>query len=569
MRTYLKILLLIAITVPSTGQTSWFISQESGNDTYSGKSPSKAFKSMNKARTALSPGDTLFFVGLFTNTSFDPDYQFTGNINDPKIWDSEASILINNIDGLVDKYIIFKAYDVNTRVRGDGGNLMRIQNSSYIIVEGFEMIGQVESIPLSTSLALQFVYKEANGAVKYRVPPGTPIDQIENLTLPVLQDVTRPSYVDTRGLYCSGGHHIIIRNNHIHHTPGNGLRVSEADYVVITNNEVNDCSRRSYTGTHGLVVASAASIDQSNEHKIFITNNVVHHNYNEIFSWSPNKTFINPIIDEGKGISLQRNTTADGWKSGRFLIANNVTYLNGFSGVHANDGERMDFIHNTAFMNSYTGTVYYANQPENQRGNQLGISAQSCTDISIINNVAWYDAQWGGFAISAGDVSNIKVENNVIYGINGSVNIDPDIANIQKNTVTANPKFANPDDFDFTPLVGSPLIDAAKIVTPNIVNDNKGNARDQKPDIGAIEFVNKSSVENSEHGLYLYPNPTTGILHANTQIGGDIVVYDLTGRAYTVQLLKTDDGYTIDLSSLHFGIYLVNISGKIAKVIKI
>ena len=89
--------------------------------------------------------------------------------------------------------------------------------------------------------------------------------------------------------------------------------------------------------------------------KINILRNKVHHNYNEIYSWAPTKTIITPYIDEGKGISLQRNDIDDnntptdntddtGWLRGRFLVANNVCYFNGYSGLHSNDGTRIDFI---------------------------------------------------------------------------------------------------------------------------------------------------------------------------------------------------------------------------------
>lgn len=61
----------------------------------------------------------------------------------------------------------------------------------------------------------------------------------------------------------------------------------------------------------------------------------VRDNYNEVYSWSELKDFIHPYIDEGKGFTIQKSSAANsGWTYGRFRIANNICYGNGFSGIH-------------------------------------------------------------------------------------------------------------------------------------------------------------------------------------------------------------------------------------------
>jgi len=197
---------------------------------------------------------------------------------------------------------------------GDGANIFRVQNCSYLRITDLEIVGEVENILLSTANAVQFAYLD--GSTASNPPIASDIqfrdeDCVSNCVPNAVEegeiysdldgvDVIRPSYVDTRGLYLSDVHHIDILNNHIHHMPGGGTR-------------------------------------SGNDYRINILKNKVHHNYNEQYSWAPSKVVITPHIDEGKGISLQRNETTSSvnWDNGRILVANNLCYFNGFSGVHS------------------------------------------------------------------------------------------------------------------------------------------------------------------------------------------------------------------------------------------
>jgi hypothetical protein len=71
-----------------------------------------------------------------------------------------------------------------------------------------------------------------------------------------------------------------------------------------------------------------------------ITGNKVFDNFNEVYSWSELKTFITPHIDEGKGLAIQKSSKIDSdFNFGHILIANNVAFGNGFSGIHTNFAE--------------------------------------------------------------------------------------------------------------------------------------------------------------------------------------------------------------------------------------
>lgn len=527
------------------GQITYYVSQQSGSDLNNGTSANTPFKTVDYATDNLEKGDTLYFMGTFTNDSFDEDYKYANNINDPHIWTQENTMRISGLDGTASQYITLKAYDGNTVLKGDGANIFRMQHCSYIRIEGFEIYGQVDSIPLSTALALQFLYREENSTNSlYRVAPGTSEEDIEHMTFVKLKNVSRPSYTSTRGMYLSDVHHIDILNNTIHHMTGGGLRVSDCEYINIINNEVHNCARKSYAGTHALVVTKASSSDTNNGYKINILNNKVHHNYNEIFSWAPSKTNIEPTIDEGKGISLQRNDNLEDrtWTHGRFLVANNITYWNGYSGLHSNDGDRIDFINNISYLNSYTKTVTYNGT---RGGGNIGISASGGKDIKMYNNISVIDGNLEKSAIAAANITDLVVQNNLIHGTVGTIKEDPEVVAVQRDSFIEDPKFVNPPttptstNNDFRLKSDSPIINEGNISNAT-ADDHLGQARDASPDIGAIEysacnalpnwtFNNKSIQSNS------YIAPQTIITGANVFIQPHAAVNFQAGTSITLK----------------------------------
>ena len=582
---YILLILLYGNII--TAQQTYYVDQENGDDTNNGLSTATAFQNIDIAVSIVQPGDTISIIGTYHNTSYNPDYTYNNAPNDPHLWHNESSIKIAGLDGTPNNYITIKAYDSNTKLLGDGGNIFRIMNSSYLRIEGFNIEGEVERIPLSTALALQFVYIIDDGNMTGTATQPD-ISDIHYRNLDEVNDndgivedsdiytdisnlpVKRPSYTDTKGMYFTNCEHIIIVNNIIHHTPGVGLRVANSKYVEILENEIYRCSARSYSGTHGLVVTKTKPIG-NNGNSISIERNLVHHNYNEIYSWSPQKTIINPRIDEGKGISLQQNNL-NNWINGqgRIMVANNICFWNGYSGVHSNDGERIDFINNTCFMNSYTNTVTYANDV--QIGKNIGISCQRGNDIRMINNISVIDAGWGGFALSAGASTNLEVKNNLVYGVNGTLVYDPDIADI--NTIEQDPLFVNAPTtyldetytFDFHLQSTSPAIDQGDTGNYVPISDYYNNPRDANPDIGAVEFFVSNIEQLDNQSLLVYPNPVKDKLYVNGwQKPVPFTVFDLSGKIVKEGMISNSG---IHLKFLPKGMYFINVNNQHLKFLK-
>jgi hypothetical protein len=469
--------------IPVYGQSNWYVGYEGTDHQFSGSTSEFPFKTVEFAASICQPGDTInVLAGVYNNA----------NYLDGDIWKLEKTVSLSQINGIPGADIVIRPNPGDQVVfNGDGLYIFHLRNCSFIRVEGFEIEGEVEQIPLDSALAYQFIYKDIEGEIHYRVPPGTPPEIVENMTFPVLDYAQRPTFYDTKGFVIQNSHHITVSDCHIHHMPGTGLRTNGCDYIWFIGNEINDCSRRSPSGTHALVVDSSVSIDNEEEFKFFIVGNEVHHNYNEIYSWSKNKSFITPVIDEGKGISLQRNRPVDGWTHGRILVANNITYLNGLSGVHSNNGARIDFIHNTAYYNSLTG-----------RGNNIGISLQRNEDCRILNNITVAEPGKDGFAIAVSNSSSVIIENNLVSG-----NIDSDSEAIDKNTTFGDPLFENPDQWNFHLRENSPAVGKG-VPIAWITDDYFGNPRDLNPDLGAVEYIFPSLIKNTTlEKVFIFPNP--------------------------------------------------------------
>jgi parallel beta-helix repeat protein len=441
--------------------TNYYVST-TGSNSNNGLTTTTAFKTITYASTIASHGDTIQVLnGTYTNTSY-------GTWN---IWKVQQTVKINNKNSASGNYLVIKPYqNAAVKIKGDGDYIFQIRNSSYIQVEGFEIEGEVNNIPLDSAIKYQFVYHDnVLNKDTFRVAFGTPAAVVATMTFPVLANIINPTTINNIGLLVQNSNHVNIIENIIHHNTGTGLRVFQSDYINVIGNDIHNNSRRSSVGNHGLVFHSSTSIDNNDGYKIFISRNTVHDNYNEVYSWSSLKTFITPYIDEGKGISMQKNTLANGWVHGKIKIENNIAHHNGFSGIHINQGVRMDIINNTAYNNSFSF---------DGNGNNLGISVQDGDSIGIYNNISV--ANTSGFAISAGTSTNLMVANNLVTGV-----IDSDIDAIDVATIFANPLFVDTLQFKLqasSQAINNGLFSAAP------TTDYYSVVRDATPDIGAAEY---------------------------------------------------------------------------------
>lgn len=451
------------------------------SDPTRGYSIQKPFKTIDfAAKEKAAAGDTIFVgKGTYYNEKFGE--------NKTKIYSNETTVTINELHGKRDKYIVIMPYNKERVVfKGDGSIIFQIRNSSYVKVQDFIIVGEVKNIPLAYAKEYQFKYLDTLGVEHSRIGLKEGETRLTDAQIGALvldeieQNIVRPTYFDTKGLLVQSSRHITIENNTIGYMPGTGLRFQGCDYFKCIGNTVHNSSRRSAVGTHGLVVHSLKSKGASDAARVFIERNIVHNNYNELYSWSPYKTFIKTEIDEGKGISMQKNTAAKGWKHGKVVIRNNITYRNGLSGIHINQGDRIDIINNVSFKNHHYG-----------HNNNIGISVSSGKDIKVQNNISVADDTWGGNAFATDNSTNIKANNNLYVG---KVNAAFAALDRKLIAVTDEPLFVDANSRNFRLAAGSPAINSGlKGATP--LDDFFGNDRDDTPDRGAIDYTSTNQAE--------------------------------------------------------------------------
>lgn len=545
-----KILLLFILINQICTATDYYVSN-SGSNSNNGLSVSTPFQTVTYASTIANHGDTIFVMpGVYTNPTY--------GIQD--IWKMEQAVRINNKNSSSGNYLVIKPQLAGTvKFKSDGNFIFQIRNSSYIRVEGFEIEGERDNIPLDTAFRYQFTYKDINGIIQERVPAGTPDTVVAAMTFPILTDVTRPSVFNSDALIAQNSHHIDLFNNSISKSTSAGIRIASCDYVNVINNVVRDCNQRTSVGTPALVLSLINSIDTSNNTKIVIAQNKVFDNFNLVYSWSGNKTYITPLIDEGKGISLEhcitRTSPQPSWHHGRVRIENNICYGNGLSGINTNEAERVDIINNTCYQNTKSG-----------RGENTGISVNEAIDANVFNNISYSINNWGGHALSIRNSQAVNFSNNLVYGT-----IDTDVNLIDTATIFADPLFI--DTIGFQLSSNSQAINTSiDSVAPTI--DYYGNLRDLYRDRGAVEYMtplNTNELENTAI-LKVYPNPTDnfitienyGLELENLQLIG------ITGQDCINLVSKNITANSIKLSfeNLPNGIYILRVNNHTTKIIK-
>jgi Protein of unknown function (DUF1565). len=377
-----------------------------------------------------------------------------------------------NLHPAAGQWITFKPYEgAKVRIDSSAGNAgIRISGASYLIIEGFEITNSKynyslpNSCDLTTSTACQNVAKN----LQYS-NPGIMVDSTTH----------KNATTDT--------HHLIIRNNNIHHNIGGGIAGGEGpspgiagsyDWQIL-NNQIHN------NGYAGLSPGYGTYIEGS---RFIVSGNILHNN-------SGNNMRIGNIVERHHAVD--------------FIIENNVSYSARGPFWHFSSGKV--FTDNWGYvLYGMKGGIFRNNISYGNWGDGLwSVSVDPSKPTMIYNNTI-YGNGGQGMILSGNSVG----KNNIIYGNGkriqayevdltkthtgafeynlvggGSLQVKNGGSGTESNNIkNSDPKFVNAAAGDFGLQAGSPALDKGMTLA-QVTTDFTGKARPEGAayDIGAFE----------------------------------------------------------------------------------
>ncbi len=450
-----KISFSLFISVFTFAQQEIYVSVNIGNDLGDGSEQSP-YKTINRGIQDVVAGGTVYvmngiyrdesagepFISFYEDTtqqdSVGNNYVYSNgeNLNNPHV------VTINKSGNETDGYITLKNYPNHKPkiiFNGQGGIKLG-QNANYVIVEGFEVEGPSQSI----------TYNQAIMNRRNRVTLKESISQNNN----------NYSYFSGKGIW--GGyddhHHIIIRDNIVHDTPGSGIRFNDSDHITIENNTVYNTTWWTSSASSAIVFAETIAISEEenkDDMKMIVRGNTVYNNWNRIpFYMSsfpdnaqpPNGNYGNAgysTILDGQGIYVTRS---DPNYKGIFLFENNLCVNNGKNGINFDRSNASSAIirNNTIYFNGAHDlvqdiSVSVEGNPRHGGQKVAGIKANFVNNVSVVNNIV--ETRFDNYsALELFNVDGSRFVNNNIF-VNGSISWGESNPSNMKDV---SPEFVNP-----------------------------------------------------------------------------------------------------------------------------
>ena len=594
------------ISVFAFTQQEIYVSVNTGDDSGDG-SEQFPYKTINRGIQDVNAGGTVYVMdGIYTDesagepfVSFYEDatqqdsagnnYVFSNgeNLNNPHV------VTINKAGNETDGYITLKNYpNHRPKIIFDGqGGIKLGPNANYVIVEGFEVEGPSQSI----------TYNQAIMNRRNRVTLKESINQNNN----------NYSYFSGKGIW--GGyddhHHIIIRNNIVHDTPGSGIRFNDSDYITIENNTIYNTTWWTSSASSAVVFAETIAIsddDNTTDIKMIIRGNTVYNNWNRIPFYMasfpdnaqpPKGNYGNAgysTILDGQGLYVTRSHSPSDTNPrpgylGTFLFENNLCVNNGKNGINFDRSNYSSAIirNNTIYFNGVHDIIQDQSEADGnpRHGGQkvAGIISNFVKSVKVVNNiVVTRYSNYSALKLDNVDdpftvddpltedvVENLndgeKIATNNIF-VTGTVAYPGN--QTPENMINISPQFVNPpdlsddaneiegwetymDNVDFSLLATSPAINAGMSeYSPQ--SDILGNARP----VLAENIQSSSSFESSFDGWANWSNSSSdneiqlseqASKHGNKSIKVIGRTKNWHSAKFDLSSLVVDENYTIYL----------------------
>jgi Right handed beta helix region len=435
-------LLLIASAMNGNAQRTLYV-EYSSNTVYDG-TEAKPYPNLFRANEAAQAGDTFLIKdtgGAYVNSTGTPILNITKS-------------------GTVSQPIIFKNYPGHTPIIQTSDSHWQgiFINGSYVTIDGLTVKGRSASQTLTAALGQGKSCTNPTGSLEAKY--NTNGIQVDG----------RVSGNNPTGVKY---HHITIKNCTVYECGGSGIQILQADYITIENNKCYNNAWYSIYAPSGISIYQPYRFDELTITKIIVRNNICYGNRMYVPWPTASCKFTDGngiIIDDTK--HTQAGSTLGSY-TGRTLVANNIVYNNGGSGIHSFASEHVDIINNTAYLNSQT--------PEIDNGE---IFPQDSNDVKIFNNIL----------VAASDQkinSNLDNETNYYdYNLHFGGN---STALTGVNPIIGDPKFSNAAGADFRLQETSPAINAGIATFNGVAAPTTDFINGTRPigsgyDIGAYEY---------------------------------------------------------------------------------
>jgi len=352
---------------PNAGGIRYYVSG-GGKNSNNGRSQSRPFRTLQHAANQTRPGDTVFVM--------DGVYRAPGE---------GSTVLSISTSGRPGQWIRYRAlpgHNPHIKVGRHWSGIL-VDGAAYVTVEGFKVEGSAPNVSLGYALSQKSNLEN----------PRT-----SHNCIAVANKFIRPSQFP---------HHVIIRGNHAFNCPGAGIYTKHADYIRIDDNLVHHNAFYSPYANSGISVYLNSNFDRSTQTKIFIRNNISHHNENKVPHYYSNEG--NPgrrIITDGNGIIVDdtRNVQSDLLPevyTGATLVQGNFVYENGGRGIITYLSDHVVIKGNRLLGNARTGNM------------DADLRINESANVTAVNNVIAPrpDRQ----AIRSTQSAGLRVKNNRVY----------------------------------------------------------------------------------------------------------------------------------------------------------
>jgi hypothetical protein len=251
--------------------------------------------------------------------------------------------------------ITFEAAPGQTPVIDSSGawNAIKVE-ASYIIINGFTVVGDAASYTLTQALA---GYSGGNAALD-----GNGIA----ITPPTSSGVVS---------------HITIENNTVYNEPGGGIYTGQADYVDILNNVVHDNAHWSGYGNSGISISTSMNSDTNPGVHDIVSGNISYNNQELVPVFGVGR------ITDGEGIILDTNPGF----VGTIMVQGNTTHGNSGPGIES-------FKTNNAIIN---GNTAYNDLTNPSLASEGEIFINQSTNNTVTNNITVAPVLSGAVVLSA------------------------------------------------------------------------------------------------------------------------------------------------------------------------